>query len=538
METTQRQLTIIDTDINMDENCTCEDERECEHSIHLDLEEQENDHRMSPNITRERHSRIVKENESLKHALSILQRQQKVLLQELHKANLQGGNILKEKDKEGENDEGCGKCRRHKSSFNNSQSEGYTLSPSVYAIDNRRQVGRLHLERSLSVGTSQALDKIRQGERRKRAKPDKQAAATMLQQFSTINLKALSAVASSSEAFSSTGAYFSSVKFASDLCAICKYVSSIFENEDRVLTLQSPVHIVGDIHGNLQDLNLFSKNIWPLGMELTAGNILFLGDYVDRGQFGLEICAYLFAYKLLLPDKLFLIRGNHETRNINGWTERYGTGSFLFQCRTRFGPDEGNRVWQAVNDVFDRLPLASVIDKKVFCVHGGVPRVQKQVQEKSETSNAVADTRMESIQNMPCPAMLVPPLETETDMSVRLALDLLWADPASEQEEMSGIVSNITGFGKSERGGDMICFGMQAINEFLDTYQFSHIIRAHQANPHGITISKSARVITVFSTSKDHGCGPSATCGCVLVDKGKIFPFVTKHKGFSRDSSM
>ena len=54
-------------------------------------------------------------------------------------------------------------------------------------------------------------------------------------------------------------------------------------------------------------------------MALTAGNFVFLGDYVDRGMSCLECVAYLLCMKLTLPHKVYLLRGNHETRDVNGW---------------------------------------------------------------------------------------------------------------------------------------------------------------------------------------------------------------------------
>lgn len=81
--------------------------------------------------------------------------------------------------------------------------------------------------------------------------------------------------------------------------------------------MQSPVYVFGDIHGNLEDLHFFADNIWKLGMDLTAGKFLFLGDYVDRGLSCLECVAYLFGLKLLYPNKIEMLRGNHETRDVS-----------------------------------------------------------------------------------------------------------------------------------------------------------------------------------------------------------------------------
>jgi diadenosine tetraphosphatase ApaH/serine/threonine PP2A family protein phosphatase len=304
--------------------------------------------------------------------------------------------------------------------------------------------------------------------------------------------------------------YLNSDQFAKDIFKLCQKVRHVLEREPRVVFLQSPAYIFGDIHGNLEDLHFFSDNIWRLGMSLTAGNFCFLGDYVDRGMSCLEVIAYLLAMKLQLPHKVFLLRGNHETRDVNGWEEHYGERSFIYQCRSRFGDDIGYRVWEACNQVFDRLPLAAVVDQDIFCVHGGIPRPVSR-----------DSTRIKDILNVPRVAGINPPYEHEEDAYQQVASDCIWSDPASEDQEMHSVDPK-TGFGESLRGGGAICFGNKAVTQFLKQQGFSYIMRAHEAHAEGVAVSKGARVFTVFSTSKDHNQGSQALAGCILVDGEKL----------------
>jgi diadenosine tetraphosphatase ApaH/serine/threonine PP2A family protein phosphatase len=304
--------------------------------------------------------------------------------------------------------------------------------------------------------------------------------------------------------------YLNSEQFAKDVFKLCQKVRHVLEREPRVVYLQSPCYIFGDIHGNLEDLHFFSDNIWRLGMSLTAGNFLFLGDYVDRGLSCLEVLAYLMAMKLQLPHKVYLLRGNHETRDVNGWEEHYGERSFIWQCRSRFGDDIGYRIWEACNQVFDRLPLAAVVDQDIFCVHGGIPR-----------PISLSTTRIQDILNVPKVAGINPPYEHEDDAYQQVASDCIWSDPASAEQEAHSVDPN-TGFGESLRGGGAICFGNKAVTDFLQQQGFSYIMRAHEAHAEGVAVSKQARVFTVFSTSKDHNQGSQALAGCILVDDEKM----------------
>ena len=304
--------------------------------------------------------------------------------------------------------------------------------------------------------------------------------------------------------------YLTSTLFAKDLLKLCSKCKALFEHEPRVVFLSSPAYVFGDVHGNVEDLHFFADNIWRLGMECTAGRFLFLGDYVDRGLSCLECVAYLFALKYTLPHKVYLLRGNHETRDVNGWEEHYGERSFIAQCQRRFGSDVGYRVWEACNSVFDRMPLAGVIDGDIFCVHGGIPR---------PTSSTT--TRIQDILTVPKVAGINPPYQHEDTAYQQVASDCIWSDPATEEQELT-TVHPTTGFGASLRGGGAICFGNKAVTDFLAQHNFSYILRAHEAHAEGVALSKGARVFTVFSTSKDHNQGSHALAGCILVDNEKL----------------
>ena len=54
--------------------------------------------------------------------------------------------------------------------------------------------------------------------------------------------------------------------------------------------------------------------LFKVGGECPEANYLFMGDFVDRGFYSVETFLLLLALKVRYPERITLIRGNHESR--------------------------------------------------------------------------------------------------------------------------------------------------------------------------------------------------------------------------------
>jgi len=236
-----------------------------------------------------------------------------------------------------------------------------------------------------------------------------------------------------------------------DVKLLARTARSIVLRQPTLLEVESPVKVLGDVHGQYGDLlKLFERAGHP-----AQSNFLFLGDYVDRGKHQLATICLLLAYKIKYPESFFMLRGNHECANIN---RTYG---FYDECKNLYNI----KLWKEFCDTFNCLPLAAVVENRIFCMHGGLsPELHDLAQ----------------IRNIPRP--MEPP-------DWGLVCDLLWSDPSP----------NAAGWSPNITRGVSVSFGADVVKEFLRKHNLDLIVRAHQVVEDGYEFFADRGLVTIFS---------------------------------------
>ena len=222
-----------------------------------------------------------------------------------------------------------------------------------------------------------------------------------------------------------------------------------------------------------------------------ARQYLFLGDYVDRGRHSLEVVCLLLALKLHFPKRVFLVRGNHESPEVNA------RDGFLHECVQRLGGRaSGVAAWRRVNLLFEWLPMGALINGCILGVHGGIGR---DVESPAQIGRMVRPLRMGG-------------------ENAQLLLDLLWSDPTAS-DAVEGVHTN------QERGHPVVCFGPDRVASFLAANNLSLILRAHECVMDGFQRFAGGKLITVFSAT--NYCNKWANAGAILLI-GKDLEIVPK----------
>ncbi|CAJ1924643.1 unnamed protein product [Cylindrotheca closterium] len=246
---------------------------------------------------------------------------------------------------------------------------------------------------------------------------------------------------------------------------LCTLVRPILLQQAMLLELEAPIKIIGDIHGQYNDL----LRIFEYGGFPPCANYLFLGDYVDRGKQSIESICLLFCYKIQYPENFFFLRGNHESASIN---RIYG---FYDECKRRFSI----KLWKVFSDVFNCFPITALVDEKILCMHGGLSPELSSLQQ-------IADIQR------PCD---VP--------DGGIMCDLLWSDPDA----------GITGWASNDRGVSYV-FGIDVVNKFLEQHDLDLIVRAHQVVEDGYEFFAGRKLVTLFSAA--NYCGEFDNAGGML----------------------
>mmetsp|Transcript_12725 Transcript_12725/g.51121 ORF Transcript_12725/g.51121 Transcript_12725/m.51121 type:complete len:287 (+) Transcript_12725:345-1205(+) len=210
---------------------------------------------------------------------------------------------------------------------------------------------------------------------------------------------------------------------------LCAQAKNALSRDANVRSVRPPVTIVGDIHGQFHDL----LELFRIGGYAPSTNYLFMGDYVDRGYYSVECVSVVVALKV------------------------YG---FYDECVRKYG---NANVWKYFTDLFDHLPLAAVVDDRLFCPHGGLSPSLDTV----DQILALDRTHEVPHEGPVC--------------------DLMWSDPDDR-----------LGWGISPRGAGYT-FGQDISDKFNHDNGFDFIVRAHQLVMEGYNWTHEGRLVTIFS---------------------------------------
>ncbi|MFX1279944.1 MAG: metallophosphoesterase [Promethearchaeota archaeon] len=253
---------------------------------------------------------------------------------------------------------------------------------------------------------------------------------------------------------------------------ILQTVKTIFEKENLLLEfnlvdVNEKVYVIGDIHGDLNTLLKLFEKINEKNPEF----VIFLGDIVDRGPKQLECLLFVFVLKILEPKRYFLLKGNHETLEMNQY---YG---FVQDFMSRF---QNLDKFKEILDVYNVLPLCALINHTILCLHGGIPQdfeiLDKLRNIKTKNLNLIFESVSQAI------------------------IQIMWNDPKTDLE----------GFSDSFRGPGIKFFGEDVFETFLNKNNLSFILRAHECFPEGYRWFFHKRLLSIFSSANYRGYNPAS----------------------------
>jgi diadenosine tetraphosphatase ApaH/serine/threonine PP2A family protein phosphatase len=228
------------------------------------------------------------------------------------------------------------------------------------------------------------------------------------------------------------------------------------------LEAQGEALIVSDLHGDLESLIqiMNESNFLEKMNQNSRAVLIFLGDYGDRGEYSKEVYYAVLKLKLLFPEQVILMRGNHE-----GPEDLLPSPHDLpMEFQIKFG-ENWKEAYSKIRELFNCLYNAVLVEKRYLIIHGGLPPQARRIEDL-----AYAHT--------------LHPKQTFLE-------DMLWSDPNESVKEVCA----------SPRGAGKL-FGENITNQALKNFDVKIIIRGHEPCEDGFKISHNGKILTIFSRKR------------------------------------
>lgn len=220
--------------------------------------------------------------------------------------------------------------------------------------------------------------------------------------------------------------------------------------------------IIGDIHGDLETLR---KILAKLNINLVkegSVELVFLGDYVDRGSHQLECLLTALLLKNEFPDSVTLLRGNHEPPPHLIPLPH----DFPQVLKLTYGYAKGTEIYQDFMELFNNMPLVLHVRDSFIALHGGLPTLNYN-SEVTLTEYFLGSNEHERM---------------------KLLEEILWNDPVD---------LNI-GRSPSPRGAGYL-FGTPVTQWVLRKFRVRLVVRGHEPSYEGFKLNHRNKVVTLFS---------------------------------------
>lgn len=244
-------------------------------------------------------------------------------------------------------------------------------------------------------------------------------------------------------------------------------------------------------------------------------NIIFNGDFVDRGESGVEVLASILAFKVLFPNTVHLNRGNHEDENVG---RAYG---FFDEVITKYG---SRAVYDLVGNMYTNIPLCCVIRDRAFIVHAGIPSMPGAT---ILHIGAIGRKALKATVASQWDATDGDGRRRRRPSGMRILEDLLWSDPISPEE--ASVLDDFTEPNMMRGAG--IIYGPKMIREWLAAIKCKYMVRSHQCVESGaikLECGQGFACYTVFSASNYQGGVNEAAL--LIFEPGGDEPVVVRHR--------